>query len=54
MKQLEPEGLPKRNTVPVVRLSSPAGPKKNYNKIEFKNIKIYKYFVYMGLHNLLR
>ena len=33
-KQLEPEGLPKRNIVPVERLSCPAGHKKNTNKVE--------------------
>ena len=32
-KQLEPEGLPQRNTVPVDRLSSPADLKKNNKKV---------------------
>ena len=42
-KKKQPEGLPKRNTVLVQRLSSPADPKKNNNKLKYKNIKIYKY-----------
>ena len=34
-KRLEPEGLPKRNTVPVSRLSSPPDPKENSNFGQF-------------------